>query len=102
MKFALDATPLTVSTGGVSRYVAELTRALGRGFPADEFWLLSDQAFENPAQELANVKQGRGPQNAIERRWWLWGLQAEISRLGINVFHGTDFATLGLGPPMEE
>src|SRR5258706_2672013 len=28
----------------------------------------------------------------MERRWWLWGLQAEISRLGINVFHGTDFS----------
>jgi hypothetical protein len=28
----------------------------------------------------------------LERRWWLWGLQGEISRLGIDVFHGTDFA----------
>jgi glycosyltransferase involved in cell wall biosynthesis len=28
----------------------------------------------------------------VERRWWLWGLQRELSRLGIDVFHGTDFA----------
>jgi glycosyltransferase involved in cell wall biosynthesis len=35
---------------------------------------------------------GRGPRNLLERRWWLWGLQGEISRLGIDVFHGTDFA----------
>ena len=28
----------------------------------------------------------------LERRWWSWGLQGEISRLGIEVFHGTDFA----------
>jgi len=28
----------------------------------------------------------------LERRWWSWGLQGEISRLGIDVFHGTDFA----------
>ena len=28
----------------------------------------------------------------MERRWWLWGLQSEISRLKIDLFHGTDFA----------
>ncbi len=36
----------------------------------------------------------------LARRWWSWGLQGEISRLGIDVFHGTDFAVpyLPLGP----
>jgi glycosyltransferase involved in cell wall biosynthesis len=28
----------------------------------------------------------------LERCWWSWGLQGEISRLRIDVFHGTDFA----------
>lgn len=92
MRIALDATPLTVATGGVRRYTAELCRALANNFPQDEFWLLSDQAFENPWPEIPNVKAGRGPQNLIERRWWLWGLQGEISRLRIDLFHGTDFA----------
>jgi len=92
MKIALDATPLTVPTGGVRRYTAELCRALANNFPQDEFWLLSDQTFENPWPELPNVKVGRGPQNLMERRWWLWGLQGEISRLRIELFHGTDFA----------
>jgi glycosyltransferase involved in cell wall biosynthesis len=92
MKIALDATPLTVPTGGVRRYTAELCRALAITFPEDEFWLLSDQAFDNPWPEFPNVQTGRGPQNLIERRWWLWGLQGEISRLRIELFHGTDFA----------
>jgi glycosyltransferase involved in cell wall biosynthesis len=92
MKIALDATPLTVPSGGVRRYTEELSRALADNFPEDEFWLLSDQQFDLPTTTLPNLKAGHGPRNMLERRWWLWGLQAEISRLGINVFHGTDFS----------
>ena len=92
MKIALDATPLTVPSGGAKRYTEELSFALAATFPEDEFWLLSDQPFEGPANAPPNLKTGRGPRNLLERRWWLWGLQGEISRLGIDVFHGTDFA----------
>lgn len=92
MKIALDATPLTDASGGVRRYTEELSRALAECFPQDEIWLLSDQHFQPPVPSLPNVKIGRGPRNLLERRWWLWGLQGEISRLGIDIFHGTDFS----------
>src|ERR1700693_1099928 len=92
MKIALDATPLTIATGGVRRYTEELSRALAENFQEDEFWLLSDQLFSAPAPRPANLHTGRGPRNAVERRRWLCGLHAELSRLGIDVFHGTDFA----------
>src|SRR5258706_10728077 len=92
MRIALDATPLTVETGGVRRYTAELARALAETFPEDRIYLVSDQQFDNPAPELPNVHCGRGPRNVMERRWWLWGLQGELSRLNIEVFHGTDFS----------
>src|ERR1700691_2113472 len=91
VKIALDATPLTVPSGGVRRYTEELTRALCAGFPADQFWLLSDQKTPLPFAR-ANLNMSHGPRNMLERRWWSWGLQGEISRLGINVFHGTDFS----------
>jgi glycosyltransferase involved in cell wall biosynthesis len=91
MKIALDATPLSIPSGGVRRYTEELSRALAEDFPEDEFWLLSDQPFQLSAPAPANLKSGRGPRNVMERRWWLWGLQGEISRIGIDVFHGTDF-----------
>lgn len=91
-KIALDAGPLSVASGGVRRYTEELSRALAETFPEDEFWLLSDQRFTSPADSPANLKTGRGPRNLLERRWWLWGLQGEISRIGIDLFHGTDFA----------
>ncbi len=92
MKVALDATPLSVPTGGVARYTAELGRSLAANFPEDEFWLLSDQKYAHPAPEFANLKSGPGPVSVLERRWWLWGLQGAISRHGIAVFHGTDFS----------
>jgi glycosyltransferase involved in cell wall biosynthesis len=92
MKIALDASPLSISSGGVRRYTEELSRALGENFPEDEFWLVSDQRFQPPEPAPDNLKIGGGPRNLLERRWWLWGLQGEISRIGINVFHGTDFA----------
>ena len=91
MKIALDATPLTVPSGGVRRYTEELTRALCETFVDDQFWLLSDQKPELPF-DRRNLRAGQGPRNMLERRWWSWGLQGEISRLGIEVFHGTDFA----------
>ncbi len=93
MRIALDATPLTVRTGGIRRYTEELARALAETSADDEIWLLSDQKFENPVPEAANVHCGRGPRHPLERRWWLWGLQGEMSRLRIEVFHGTDFST---------
>lgn len=91
MKIALDATPLTVPSGGERRYTEELTRALCDTFPGDQFWWLSDQKIVPPFAR-ANLSVGQGPRNLLERRWWSWGLQGEISRLAIDVFHGTDFA----------
>ncbi len=92
VKIALDATPLTELTGGVSRYTSEIAVKLAECFPEDELWLLSDQAFEMPGASLPNLKKGGGTGGILERRWWLWGLQNEISRRRINVFHGTDYA----------
>jgi glycosyltransferase involved in cell wall biosynthesis len=83
---------LSVATGGVTRYTAELSRALAENYPEDEFWLVSDQRYEHPAPEIPNLKCAPGPKNVLERRWWLWGLQGVFSRLGIDVFHGTDFS----------
>jgi len=92
MQIALDATPLTVATGGVRRYTAELGRALAEMEPQDTIWLLSDQPFERPTPAPDNLRTGKGPRNALARRWWSFGLQAELMRLRADVFHGTDFA----------
>jgi glycosyltransferase involved in cell wall biosynthesis len=89
---ALDATPLTVPTGGVTRYTRELARALAEEYPDDQYWLLSDQPFAMPVPVLTNLHKGDGPRTAAERRWWLWGLEREMIHRGVEVFHGTDFS----------
>jgi glycosyltransferase involved in cell wall biosynthesis len=91
---ALDATPLTVPTGGVTRYTFELARALAANYPGDEYWLLSDRPFDiSSAGPVAqNLHKGDGPRTAAERRWWLWGLEREMMRRNVDVFHGTDFS----------
>ncbi len=93
MTIAFDATPLAVRTGGVTRYTAELARALARTFPEDHYWLLSDQDFAPPSGAMpANLAAGEKPQSFADRKWWALGLNREISRRGVEVFHGTDFA----------
>jgi glycosyltransferase involved in cell wall biosynthesis len=89
---ALDGTPLTEPTGGVARYTWELARTLAESFPDDQYWLLSDQPFAIPVDRPLNLHSGSRPASAIDRRWWLWGLQREMDRRHIELFHGTDFS----------
>ncbi|MFB3776967.1 MAG: glycosyltransferase family 4 protein [Bryobacteraceae bacterium] len=91
MRVALDATPLTLATGGTARYVRELSLALALEFSADDFLLLSDQPFEPPSACPTNLRSGRHPRRWIEKRWWLYGVSREASRSHADVFHGTHF-----------
>ena len=97
MKVSLDATPLTLSSGGLPRYVTELSLALAREFPEDTYSLLSDQPFAMPESSPANLIRGRAPLNPAERRWWLWGIRRAIAQTGAQVFHGTNFEVPYLG-----
>lgn len=92
MRVAIEAASLGLSSGGLARYTGELSLALARCFPGDEFFLLSDQPFRMPDDAPANLKRGGGPRNPAERRWWLWGLAREMRRLAIDLVHGPDFA----------
>jgi len=94
---ALDATPLTLSSGGLPRYVNELSVALAREFPEDTYSLLSDQPFPMPGDAPANLVRGRAPDTAAERRWWFWGIRRAIHQSGAQVFHGTNFEVPYLG-----
>jgi len=92
MRVAIEAAPLAVTSGGLARYTSELSLALARGFPGDEFFLVSDQSFRMPAGAPANLSRGGGPRNALERRWWMWGIAHEMRRLRADLVHGPDFA----------
>jgi glycosyltransferase involved in cell wall biosynthesis len=92
MRVAIEAASLSLTSGGLARYTSELSLALARGFPDDEFFLTSDQPFHMPVDAPPNLRRGGGPRNAVERRWWLWGLTREMGRLGADLVHGPDFA----------
>ena len=92
MRVAIEAASLRLSSGGLARYTGQLSLALARWHPDDEFFLISDQPFSMPAGAPANLKRGGGPRSAAERRWWLWGMARELNRIGADVVHGPDFA----------
>jgi glycosyltransferase involved in cell wall biosynthesis len=92
MRVAIEAASLALTSGGLARYTSELSVALAETFPSDEFYLVSDQTFAMPATAPPNLRRGGGPRSRMERRWWLWGLQRELGRLGADLVHGPDFA----------
>ncbi|PWU08218.1 MAG: hypothetical protein C5B51_08215 [Terriglobia bacterium] len=92
MRVAIEAASLSLSSGGLARYTAELSKALAQGYPEDEFFLISDQPFRMPAAAPPNLKHGGGPRTVPERRWWLWGLSREARRLRADLIHGPDFS----------
>jgi glycosyltransferase involved in cell wall biosynthesis len=69
MRVALDATVLSLTSGGLARYTAELHSALQREFPSDEYLLFRPS----------------GP------KWWSFGVSKRIHSLGVDLFHGTNF-----------
>lgn len=97
MRIALDATPLILSSGGLPRYVSELSLALANEFPDDTYLLLSDQPFTLPEGTPPNLKRGRDFHDEAHKRWWLWGVQQAIRESGAQVFHGTNFEVPYLG-----
>ena len=96
MTFALDATPLTLTSGGLARYTAELSLALAREYPGDTFVLLSDQRFALPAGAPENLVEPDAAPNS-DQRWWLRGVRKAIAATGTQVFHGTNFEVPYLG-----
>ena len=48
MRVAIEAASLTLTSGGLARYTCELSLALARAFPDDEYYLVSDQPFPMP------------------------------------------------------
>lgn len=91
MRIALDATPLSLSSGGQRRYVEELSRALAANFPDDQLWLASDQHFPHDRGQPVLAPGGGWWGSRIDRRWWLAGLPRALRRERIEVFHGANF-----------
>jgi len=100
MRVAIEAASLSLFERGLARYTSQLSLALARWHADDEFYLISDQPFFDARGAPANLKRGAAPRNAVERRWWLWGMARELNRIGADVVHGptSPFPTWRAGP----
>ena len=92
MRVAIEAASLSLSSGGLARYTSQLSLALARWHRGRRILLISDQPFAMPCGRSGEFEARRGPRNAVERRWWLWGMARELNRIGADVVHGPDFA----------
>ena len=99
MRIALDATPLILTSGGLPRYVSELSLALAREFPEDTYVLLSDQGFAMPAVAPPNLLKPAvsGGNRGLSGKWWLHGVRIALRETGAQLFHGTNFEVPYLG-----
>jgi hypothetical protein len=92
MRVALDATPLILTSGGLRRYVEELSLALAAEFPGDDFTLLSDQRFDFQAEHFpVNLHCDGGAHGFLDRKWWLAGAALATKKHSAELFHGTNF-----------
>ena len=92
MRIGIDAAPLAAEGGGITRYAGELSLALARCFPEDEFVLLSGQPFRPPRAAPPNLTAAAPARGPLEQRWWSAGLPLRLVRERIEVFHGCDFS----------
>jgi glycosyltransferase involved in cell wall biosynthesis len=91
MKVAIDATPLTVSSGGLTRYTEQVSAALAQEFPEDQYFLMCERAFRSPAGSCSNLLPDVQPDSLVVRRWWTAGLASAMRRRRCDLFHGTNF-----------
>ena len=89
MRIGLDGIPLVSTKTGIGHYTFELSRALARINPDDDFELISPvpfvSSFDHHAPNLRKVEAAR------RKSWWLVGLPLYIRSQCLSLFHGTNY-----------
>ncbi len=91
MKIGLDGIPLAAAKTGIGHYTLELSQALARLAPTDEFQLISPVPFVSAdgfEYHPLNLKKVEAPKR---RFWWFVGLPLYIRRQHLSLFHGTNY-----------
>ena len=97
-EIALDATPLILSSGGLPRYVTELSLALAREFPEDTYLCFPISPSRCRNARRANLLRGRPPHSGGGAPLVAVGRSPGDPQTGAQVFHGTNFEVPYLGP----
>lgn len=94
MRIGLDGYPLSEPRTGVGHYTFELARALAVAHPSDQFELISPKPFDESVvahEPVANLSFIKGKSSSIRGHWWSVGLPLYAKRVGLDLFHGTNF-----------
>ncbi len=94
MRIGLDGIPLTDLRTGIGTYTFELANALAIGSPADDFELVSPFPYSTMTggdSRPENLRLVHSKSNVLMRRWWVLGLPLYLRRVGLTLFHGTNF-----------
>ena len=89
MRIGLDGIPLASTKTGIGHYTLELSRALARIDPEDEFELISPYRFSSSFEQ--NPPNLRAVEAARRRFWWFVGLPLYLRRHPLSLFHGTNY-----------
>lgn len=96
MRVGIDARIIHYSRGGIRNYVVCLLDALAAIDSTTEYYVLhsrKDQAFPVAGPNFHSVACWTPPHH----RWEKWAFAAELMRLGLDVFHSTDFIPPAFG-----
>ncbi len=94
MRIGIDGYPLSEPRTGVGHYTFELARALALAHPSDQFELISPKPFDQSVlarEPISNLSLVKGKSSSIRGHWWSVGLPLYAKRLGLDLFHGTNF-----------
>ncbi len=100
MRVGIDATVLHGEKSGVATYTEELTLALARLFPSDEFIWFSNRAVECAAETPANIQIECSRLVPTRTLWMQSALPSLAKARRVDVFHFTNsLAPLSLSMP---
>jgi glycosyltransferase involved in cell wall biosynthesis len=98
LRFGIDGIPLHEALTGVGHYTIELSRALAREAPSEQFELLSQHPYlpsiksnDDLNATPPNLHIVQTVRNRLNRYWWLIGLPQYIRQHGVSLFHGTNY-----------
>jgi len=92
MRIGIDGIPLAELKTGVGHYTFEIAQGLARHAPSDSFEILSHLPFADGAvSDLPNLSFIEQPVNWVTHHWWTIGLPLYIKRVGLDLFHGTNY-----------
>lgn len=91
MRIAFDAKRAFLNNTGLGQYSRNLLQALFAGYPQHQYYLMATKAgalFQPPVADNIHTELPKGFYKAFPSLWRSNGMRHDLSRLGIDIYHG--------------